>query len=426
MLSVSEDGGIVLKKYAIIGFGCAGYNAARAIRQYDADGQIDVFDVSALPPFNPMLTTYYVSDRIPLEAAFPFGTLDEVCGALRLNFIAETVTRLDAAAKTVCTGDGAERVYDRVLISTGAQALVPRFLQVSGDRYFLMRTQADAERLRQYLDGHAVHSAAVVGGSMVGIKVAELLYKRAVDTTIIDAAPYIFPLAAYESTARKIHERLEDAGVKLLFDAKVSAISEEGVTLADGRLISADIVCLCIGTRPNLDLLNGSDDVKVNRAIVVDTHMETSAPGVYAAGDCCEGLNMQTGKTAIIGLWANAGAQGSCAGANMAGVPTWFGGNILHNITHFFDMDFIGLGDISLPGEKHSFFGEDFSIEVVMDGGELKSVNLFGNYKISGILKNHLIKRLNSSAAKLSPAQRGLLARYGVPEAFIDLIGGEV
>lgn len=411
-----------MKKYAIIGFGCAGYHGAKALRQHAPDAAIHVFDNSGAPPFSPMLSTYHAAGKLPYEAVFPFGTLEDICKELQLELIAESVTEI-SAERTVTTDKGVYEHYDGVLLATGADALVPGFLTCTGDKWFLMRTLKDAQRLRQYLDTNTVRTAAVVGGSMVGIKVAELLHAAGVKVTIVDAAPYLFPLAAYRSTAEVIRHKLEEQGVAFAFDAKVSAIDEAGVTFADGTKLETDLVCLCIGTRANVDVLRGSG-VELGRAVIVNSHMESSIPGIYAAGDCCEGTNLQTGKSAIIGLWANAGAQGACAGANMAGVVTDYHGNILHNITHFFNMDFIGLGDASLSGEHHRFEGKNFTIELVMDEGALKSVNIFGNYKISGILKHHLTKQLLGAEAILTPAQRGLLEQHGLPRDFIELIGG--
>ena len=411
-----------MKKYAIIGFGCAGYNGAKALRAHAPDAAIHVFDNSGAPPFSPMLSTYHAAGKLPYEAVFPFGTLEDIAKELKLDIIGETVVEV-SAERTITTDQATYENYDGILLATGADALVPGFLTCTGEKWFLMRTLKDAQRLRSYLDTNTVRTAAVVGGSMVGIKVAELLHAAGVKVTIVDAAPYLFPLAAYRSTAEAIQRKLEEKGVAFAFDAKVSAIDEAGVTFADGAKLEADLVCLCIGTRANVDVLRPSG-VNIGRAVVVDEHMESSVKGIYAAGDCCEGRNLQTGKTAIIGLWANAGAQGACAGANMAGVHTEYHGNILHNITHFFDMDFIGLGDASVQGEHHRFEGKNFSIELVMDAGQLKSVNIFGNYKISGILKHHLTKQLLGAESTLTPAQRGLLEQHGLPRDFIELIGG--
>lgn len=139
------------------------------------------------------------------------------------------------------------RGFDAILIATGASALVPGPLRRGSGDFFLMRTLNDAQRLRRRLEQGGVKRAVVVGGSMVGIKVAELLYRRGVEVTLADGAPYLFPLAAYESTAHAIQQRLEERGLDLIFRAQVSAVTPKGVTLADGRTLEADLVCLASG-----------------------------------------------------------------------------------------------------------------------------------------------------------------------------------
>ena len=418
-----------MKNYAIVGFGCAGYHAARAIRRIDPHGRIVIFSDTSYPPFNPMLTTYYAANRLDLEGVFPFGTLEKAQKELGLELNTKTkVLQVEASKRNVLTEKGCEK-FDAILIATGAHALVPESLCRSGGRFFLMRTLEDAQNLREYLENQSVKKAVVVGASMVGIKVAELMCRRAIKTTMIDSAEYLFPLAAYKSTAKMIQEQLEKQPLEMVFNAQVEAIQQNGVALSDGRFFEADIVCLCIGTRANIELIANTQvverqKVQIGRGIIVNERMETNMPGIYAAGDCCEGINLQTGKTAIIGLWANAGAQGDCAGRNMAGTASQYYGNILHNITHFFDMDFIGLGDPTLPGEHHTFCGSSFTVETVLDGNDLRSVNIFGNYRISGILKNHLTKRLLGGGAQLTTAQQGMLIAEGMNKAFIELIGG--
>jgi NAD(P)H-nitrite reductase large subunit len=412
-----------LRKFAIIGFGCAGYNGAKSLREHAPNVVIDVFDPSRRSPFNPMLSTYHAAGKLPYDAVFPFGSLEEICRALDLNYFSENVLEV-TADRTIRTESGLYGDYDGILLATGADAMVPGSLRCSGNRWFTMRTLDDALALRQHLDTNQVRSAAVVGGSMVGIKVAELLHSEGVNVTIVDAASHLFPLAAYESTARFIQRQLENKGLGFRFDAKVTAIDEDGIAFADGSALQADLVCLCIGTRAGTRSFRNSS-VQIGHAVVVNSHMETSVPGIYAAGDCCEGINLQTGKTAVIGLWANAAMQGACAGANMAGDHADCPGNILHNITRFFDMDFISLGDITLPGCKHLFDCPEFFVSLVMDGNTLQSVNVVGNYRVSGILKHHLVKQLTGGASTtFTPAQRGLLERNGLPREFIQLIGG--
>ena len=233
-----------MKKYAIIGFGCAGYNAAKAIRMIDTDGVIDVYEKTVKPPFNPMLTTYYAGEKLNEEALFPFGDSDEISKRLDLNIISDcTVTRVDAMHKAVFTDKEKVEYYEKILIATGARAFIPEFLKCEGNHVFLMRTFEDAVKLKTYLSEHKIQRAAVVGGSMVGIKVAELLYRRNIKTEIIDAAPYIFPLAAHKNIASMIEERLKLMDIGIHMDAKVSRIIPEGVEMDKGEVSGADIVC---------------------------------------------------------------------------------------------------------------------------------------------------------------------------------------
>ena len=417
-------------KCAIIGFGCAGYHGARELRRLCPEAEIDVYEQAVRGGANPMLTTYYAGARIGFEQMFPFGKMEDICRTWRLNLISAPVERVETAGRAVRLADGSRRCYDKLLIATGASALLPAFLRVEGKEVFLMRTAAEARQLKEYLNEHPVASAAVIGASMVGIKVAEVLHARGIDTTLMDAADRIFPLAAYPSTAEQITRALEERGLHLRMGVRVSGVDPRGVVFQDGTAQPADLVCLCIGTRANVELAANTqvvagERIRVNRGIVVDTHMETSVPGVYAAGDCCEGVNLQTGETMIIGLWANAAAQGECAGSNMAGVPAEHYGSFPHNITRFFGLVFVGLGDPSLPGEQRRFQRDGMEVTVVKRDGVLQSMNIWGSCLVSGVLKSLLARQLNRPPSGLSPVQRGLLARAGLPRDLIDFIGGD-
>lgn len=425
-----------MKDIAIIGMGCAGYHGLRAMRDNGFDGQIHVFADVGHPPANPMLTTYYVAGRIPREAMFPFGPLEQVEREYGAVLHMDTpVSHVDAVHKTVLLRDGDRRSFDQILIATGARPVSPALGKGGGRRRYLMRTVRDAEVLKEMLDGGKVRSAVVVGASMVGIKVVELLQTRGVSVVLTDLADRLFSLVCMEEVAGEIRCDLENRGVKTLLGAGVDRAEEyeQGILtyLSDGRVLESDILVLCIGTKANTELLANtevlhSEPVRINRGIVVDQAMRTSCPGIYAAGDCCESLNLQTGQTAVIGLWANAAAQGRCAGINMTGGEARFPGSIPNNITHFFDTDFIGIGDPGLPGERHLFPTGRGMLSAVTEGDRVHCVNILGNYRISGMVKQALMNRLAGEAVSLSRADRGLLLASGVPAGFLELLEGSV
>lgn len=179
-----------MKKVAIIGFGGAGYNATKEVRQREPETVIDVYSDTDIAPYDPMLTTYYVKGAIPYDALFPFGSLETIQNELNLNFHGNTpVTGLVPAEKKVQLGDGSEAVYDEILISTGASAVMPPLKGIDLPGVFKMRTAEDAVKLKNTLDEGNIKSALVIGASWVGIKVVEDMAAYNIPCTLVDGAP---------------------------------------------------------------------------------------------------------------------------------------------------------------------------------------------------------------------------------------------
>ncbi|MBQ8604189.1 MAG: FAD-dependent oxidoreductase [Oscillospiraceae bacterium] len=420
-----------MANYGIIGFGCAGYYGAKTIRENDPDGKITVFSEHEYSPYNPMLTTYYVAGKIPFEGMFPFGDMAKIKEELNLEVITgKKVAKVDAAAKTVTVEDGESFTFDKILVATGASAFAPQFEGLDPADAFYMRTLDDAIRLRNALDTTEYTTALVVGASMVGIKVVELLNNKGIKTTLADMAPKMFPLAAYDSVSDEISRRITQKGVCLALGSALTSCEkrENGYIchMSDGSTVDADLIVLCIGTRTNVSILD-KDQVKINRGVIVDENMQTSAEGIYAAGDVSEGAELQSKDSMIIGLWANAAHQGTTAGANMAGATASFDGNFLHNITHFMDMDFIGFGDNRLTGQvvKSGDITKGLYVEAVIGEDGLVGVNILDNYRISGTVKNYLYRIMENKTARLSPIQKGILIKEGLRPSFIEKMEGK-
>lgn len=267
---------------------------------------------------------------------------------------AEKVERVLSVSKEVLLEGDKKEPYDKILIATGASAFVPPIPGIHQENVFAMRTIQDADQLKPVLEEGKIKSAAVIGASMVGIKLIELLTARGIHCTLVDMAFYIFPVSAVPSVADEIQNRLIKKGVDMAFSKALTQIEEKDgklqVVFKEGEPLTCDAVMMCIGTRANTQVADA--DLKVNRGIVVDMGMRTNMPDIYSAGDCCEGRNIQSGVNQIIGIWDNAARQGETAGINMAGGNIEYEGNILHNITHFMGMDFIGFGDVRAEGKN--------------------------------------------------------------------------
>lgn len=416
-----------MKRYAIIGFGCAGYNGLVGLRSAGFQGEIHVFSELEDPPASPMLTTYYVSDMIEKAGLYHFGSIEEI--AEKYDAIVHTdsrVVKLDAASMTVELEDGTKEQFDKILLATGAVPIAPDLGVGESRRVFYMRSVKDAELLKQALGEGWIESAVVVGASMVGIKVAELLKKRDVHVLMMDMAKHIFPTAAFEDVAHEIEKRVASKGISLLFGCGVKEAMETDesilTSLDNGKILESDILVMCVGTRARTELVQGSE-IQVNRGILVGDDMQTSVPGIYAAGDCCEGRNLMDNGHQIIGLWANAAYQGETAGRAMAGDLASFSGNIPHNLTHFMGMDFISFGDTRAAGATRCFGKpEDLTyIRVTLDEERIVCMNILDHYQVSGVIRNYMLSILAGGDEPMSPALKGYLSQVNMEQEFIDL-----
>ena len=422
-----------MKKIAIIGFGGAGYNAAREVRRRDAEAEIHVYSDTDIGPYNPMLTTYYVKGAIPYDAMFPFGTLEQIEQDLGLIVHRETpVTKLDPKNKTVYLADGSEARYDKILISTGASAVMPPIPGLDLPGVFKMRTAMDAVALKKRLDEGTIKSGLVIGASWVGIKVIEDLMTYGIKSTLVDGAPWAFFVATFQETAERIQKDLENKGIDVSCGQMLERIGQEPngqltAVMKSGQRFTADTIAVCIGVRMNVGFLKDSG-LAMERGILADKHMETNVPDIYAAGDCCEAVDIQNGKHRNIGVWLNANKQGLVAGANMAGFPMEFDANVLVNLAHYLDYDFISIGDVSAckpEDEVYEYENDQYYIRGVKErGGNLKCVNIINSADSNGILKNLFIKMFENADAGLDLKSVCYLQWKGFPDSFINFLGG--
>ena len=420
-----------MKRLAIVGFGGAGYNAAKAARSVSPDAEIDVYTDTDVGPYNPMLTTYYVKNAIAYDTLFPFGALEKIAQSLRLNIHTGCpVTGLLAQERAVELANGTRRRYDSILLSTGASALMPPIPGIELPGVLKMRTAADARLLKERIETGGLKDALVVGASWVGIKVIEDFYEKGIACTLVDGAKWIFPVAAFRETAQRIQADLDRKSVRQAYGQMLERIEREpdgrlAACMKGGERFSADTVVVCIGIRPNVGFLKGSG-LEIGRAVRVDRKQQTNIPGIYAAGDCCEGFEMQSGTYKHVGVWANAQNQGRVAGINMAGGNEEFSSNLLLNLAHYLHVDFLSIGDITTccPGDEVYEYEDDYYyIRGVKKGKDIKCINIFGPPESNGILRSGFVKSLQHEQT-FSDYGVAALQAAGYPDSFIKFLGG--
>lgn len=424
-----------MKKFAIVGFGAAGYKAAQEARRLDPEAQIDVYSDTNTAPYNPMLTTYYVKGAIPYEALFPFGSLEKITKELNINFYADTpVTGVIPEEKTLRFADGSSKQYDKILFSTGASAVMPPLQGIDLPGVFKMRTAQDAVALRKRLEEGTIKSALVIGSSWVGIKVLEDMIHYGVDCTLVDGAKWVFFVATFEETAKRIQRDLEEKGIRVECGQMLSHIEKEEngqltAVMQNGQRFTADTIAVCIGVRMNVGFLRESG-LTIGRGLRVDKHMQTNYEGIYAAGDCCEALDIQSQQHKNIGVWLNANSQGKVAGNNMAGGNMEFDANVLVNLARYLNYDFVSIGDVSTckpEDELYEFENDRYYIRGVRDeSGAIKCLNIIHSADSNGVIKNIFIKYFENKSAGLDPKSASYLREAGYPDSFIHFLGGRI
>lgn len=389
---------LLSQKFAVIGNGIAAVEAIRMMRLHNYQDEIHLFSNETWPAYNPMLTTYYAAGKMDFEAFFPCGSNMDFYHQHHVNLhLGSPVMQLDVQKQKITNESGYELQYDKCLIASGASCFLPPIEGIKSKKVLTVRTIDDSLALKNALQ-EKPDKVLVVGASMTGIKIVELFLNAGSDVCLADQAHHIFPLAAHPACAEKVEDSLEKMGVKMRLGAAISRIVEQGdgieAYFADHDLAEkADFIVLCIGARSNMSFVN-QDEVATGAGVLVDDHMCTNVENLYAAGDVAQGTNLLTGKKETIALWANARYQGRTAGANMAGVNQTYPGNIPHNITHFLDMDFVGIGDVRNGSREEEIVTKDGYYYLVFNDKGLQGINMFGRFHESGLVKSTMIKRL--------------------------------
>jgi len=277
-------------------------------------------DDTALPYDRPNLSKDYLAGTAPFDFV-PLKDKDFYSQNAIETRLGEPVVELDLAARDVVLAGGERVPYDRLLLATGAE---PVHLPVPGadqPHVHTLRSLADCEAIIE--GAKSARRVVVIGASFIGLEVAAALRHRKLEVHVV--APDKRPMERILGPdmgdfIRSLHE---EHGVVFHLEDKAIAIEGKSVRLASGGTIEADLVVAGIGVRPRLDLAEKAG-LKLDRGVVVDQYLETSAPGVYAAGDIARWPDPHTGDNIRVEHWVVAERQGQTAALNMLGRPTPF------------------------------------------------------------------------------------------------------
>lgn len=300
----------------IVGGGAAGHVAAETLRKEGYTGKLTLLSADSAPPVDrPNLSKDYLAGNAP-EEWIPLRP-PEFFQEQQIDLVLGTrVSKLELDAKRVLTEDGKSYAYDALLLATGAE---PNKLAIAGaelPHVHYLRTLADSRAIIAKLDG--AKRAVIIGAGFIGLEAAASLRKRGLSVEVVspDARPLEKILGPeLADLVRTLHE---EQGVKFHLGQKPSSIDEGHVTLADGTKIGADLVVVGIGVKPSVALAE-SAGLAIDRGVSVDQYLQTSAPGVFAAGDIARWPDPHSGEHIRVEHWAVAERQGQVAAHNLLG-----------------------------------------------------------------------------------------------------------
>ena len=312
-------------KIVIVGGVAGGMSAATRMRRLDADAEIIVIEKSGHVSYANCGLPYYVGGVIEEEEALLLQTPASLHARFRLDVrIASEVLTIDAAAKTVevlneISGEKYQLSYDKLVLSPGASPVVPPIPGI--ERAMTLRTVEDVEKIFNRVS-EKPRSAVVIGGGFIGVEIAENLTHKGIATTIVEASPQLLaPLDPEMATL--VAAEMKRNGVSLHLGVSAAEISEKEVKLSDGNEVSAEMIILAIGVRPDIKLAKEAGLTIGSRGgIQVDDFNRTSNLDIYAVGDVAEKTDAIDGSSTLVPLANLANRHGRVVADHIAGRST--------------------------------------------------------------------------------------------------------
>ena len=380
------------EKIIIIGNGAAGNYALEEILNQPTKFDITVITTeSALAYFRPMLSEYVSVSEIPNRFYIHDQAWYDTHG---VNVLYQTeVKSLDTTNQRVLLEDDKVLEYDRLILCTGSKNFIPPMPGSKKDNVVDLRTLSDAEIIKH--KSKSAKNVVIIGGGLLGLELGWQLRKLNIDVTVVEMMQRLLPRQLDEEASTLFEEKVAATGIKVLKGVQTQEIvgDEEatGVLLSTGEVLDADLVVFSIGIRADVTLAR-SAGINIDRGILVDDFMQTSAKNIYAAGDCVEFAGMN------YAIWPEAVEQGKIAGLNAAGIKAVYQPVVPFNIYHGMDMRLFSIGDVGgNPANAYTVhrdgdaehFEKYFYVDDVLVGGIL-----MGNIAKSGKLKKAVVSGL--------------------------------
>ncbi len=336
-----------MSKTVIVGGVAAGASCAARLRRLKPDEEIIMLERGSYISYANCGLPYHVSDVIASRDALLVTKKEVMKSRFAIDVRTESeVVSIDRANKRVHivekNGNAYDEAYDNLVIATGSSPLRPRIPGIDSPLVRTLWTVPDTDEIRAMVQDENTKSAVVVGGGFIGLEMAENLHEAGLAVTLVEAADQVMAPLDYEM-ALLLNENICENRVNLILNDGVSRFVEEEnrivTELVSGKRVEADLVILAIGVRPNSAIAQSAGlEINARGGIVVDDHMRTNDPSIYAAGDVIEVEDFITKDRTMVPLAGPANKQGRIVADNLAGIDSRYAGTQGSSVAKVFDL----------------------------------------------------------------------------------------
>jgi len=403
--------------HLIIGNGPAGVIAAETLRKYAPRDEVVLLGDEDEPCYSRMAIPYLLMGNIGEEGTW-LRKDPEHFRRLRIRQEHGRARLIDAVGRVVRLDDGRELAYDRLLLATGSTPVTPPVPGTNSAGVHACWTMEDARHIMQLARPGA--RVLQMGAGFIGCIIMEALAARGVDLTVVEMGDRMVPRMMGPGAGNMIRAWCQQKGVTVHTSTWVEAIAPGAplrVTLSSGETLAADLLISATGVRPNVGIARESG-IHCKEGVLVDSAMQSSVPGIYAAGDCAEAWDSATGQTVVSAIQPNAVEQARCAAMNMAGRPLR-----MDQVAQLNVLDTLGLISTSfgrwdgVPGGDHAELIDAPAfrfLRLEFDGDRLIGSNAVGHVQHAGVLRGLIGQkvRLGSWKDKLKEDPTRLMEAY--------------
>lgn len=320
-------------KYLILGNGPAGVIAAETLRKADPQGEIVMAGSEPEPPYSRMAIPYLLEGNIDESGTWLRKSPDHFT---KLNVIEHhgQAVALDCAKRRVRFADGLEEGYDKLLIATGSHPVQPPIPGLDQPEVQTCWTLEDARAIAKLANKGS--RVVQLGAGFIGCIIMQALAERGVELTVVERGDRMVPRMMTPVAGNMIRKWVEQKGIRVRTEAGVERVERGSsaplsIKLSTGETLPCDLLIVAAGVAPNIDFLAGTP-IEVKQGVLVDDYLETSVPGIFAAGDVAQAPDMFTGQPIVSAIQPNAADQARIAALNMAGQKTPLPGVLAINV----------------------------------------------------------------------------------------------